>query len=443
MRSVRKKHTLQYDQDLLRRDEIVFMHQAGSTPCLAAIARAEGIWLEDVSGHRFIDLHGNNPHHIGYGHPRLIEAITRQIRTLPFTPRRFTDQPAVELAEKLCAIWPSGKGKVLFATGGSDAIEIALKIARVATGRYKTLSFYGSYHGSGFGALSVGGRPNDRPQRLGPLLTGALHAPPYYRSGKLRGGLAPDAEQWAEHSLECIRTIFHYEGGDIAAFIAEPIRNTPYVPPSWFWPEVRALCDRHGTLLIFDEIPTGLGKTGRMFASQYSAVPPDITVLGKALGGGMLPIAAVIASEVLDCAKDLSLGHYTHEKNPVTACAALTTLQIIEEEGLVENARQVGEWALARLREIGDRSPLITGVRGKGLLLAFDVCDHPHSGLTEGDIAASLARRLYAAGVSLSASSDGVLSMSAPLVISQSEMEIVLDRVETALREEASALGLV
>jgi len=157
----------------------------------------------------------------------------------------------------------------------------------------------------------------------------------------------------------------------------------------------------------------------------------------------MLPIAAVIASEVLDCAKDLSLGHYTHEKNPVTACAALTTLQIIEEEGLVENARQVGEWALARLREIGDRSPLVTGVRGKGLLLAFDVCDHPHSGLTEGDIAASLARRLYAAGVSLSASSDGVLSMSAPLVISQSEMEIVLDRVETALREEASALGLV
>lgn len=190
MRSVRKKHTLQYDQDLLRRDEIVFMHQAGSTPCLAAIARAEGIWLEDVSGHRFIDLHGNNTHHIGYGHPRLVEAITRQIRTLPFTPRRFTDQPAVELAEKLCAIWPSGKGKVLFATGGSDAIEIALKIARVATGRYKTLSFYGSYHGSGFGALSVGGRPNDRPQRLGPLLTGALHAPPYYRSGKLRGGLA-------------------------------------------------------------------------------------------------------------------------------------------------------------------------------------------------------------------------------------------------------------
>ncbi|MGE0007051.1 MAG: aspartate aminotransferase family protein [Parvibaculaceae bacterium] len=426
------------NRDLLRRDESAFLRQAGSTPCQAVIERAEGIWLHDVSGHRFIDMHGNNVHHIGYGHPRLIEAVMRQMRSLPFTPRRFTDAPAVELAERLRALWPGGQGKVLFATGGSDAMEIAMKLARIATGRYKTVSFYGSYHGSGFGALSIGGRRLDRPSRLGPLLPGALHVPPFYRSPAEAGGAACDAEHWAVHCLDCIRLTFEHDS-DIAAVIAEPIRSTPYVPPSWFWPEVRALCDRHGSLLIFDEIPTGLGKTGRMFASEHFGVRPDITVLGKALGGGMLPIAAVIAAEALDCAEDLTLGHYTHEKNPVTASAALATLDIIEDEDLVENAKRVGERALDRLRRMAERSPMVSGARGKGLLLAFDVRGCPSSGRQPGAVAASLARRLFKGGVSLSPSSEGVLSISAPLVIDMAQMDGALDLIEEALSEEHEA----
>ena len=126
--------------------------------------------------------------------------------------------------------------------------------------------------------------------------------------------------------------------GDVAAVICEPARAVPYLPPPGYWQSVREACDRHGALLIFDEIPTGLGKTGRMFACEHDDVVPDILVLGKALGGGILPIAAVIARADLDVGGDWAFGHYTHEKNPVTARAALTTIEIIEDEGLVENA---------------------------------------------------------------------------------------------------------
>ena len=176
-----KLHVTGAAREWLDRDEAAYLRQSGSTPCITAIKRAEGVWIEDHAGKRYIDLHGNSVHHLGYGHPRLIEALTKQLHELPFTPRRFTDEPAVLLAETLLQHWPGGKGKVLLTTGGSSAIELAMKIARVATGRHKTISFYDSYHGSGFGALSVGGRERDRSPRLGPLLDGAMHVPPFYR----------------------------------------------------------------------------------------------------------------------------------------------------------------------------------------------------------------------------------------------------------------------
>lgn len=140
-------------RELVEADARYFLHQSVSTPCLAALRRAEGIWIEDTAGRRYLDFHGNNVHHLGYGHPRLMAAIKRQLDELPFTPRRFTCAPAVELARRLVEISPPGLEKVLFATGGSDAIEIALKIARAATGRFKTLSFWDAFHGAGFWPL--------------------------------------------------------------------------------------------------------------------------------------------------------------------------------------------------------------------------------------------------------------------------------------------------
>ena len=238
--------------------------------------------------------------------------------------------------------------KVLFTTGGSDAVEVAVKIARAATGRFKTLSFWDAFHGAGFGAASLSGEALFRAGPAAPLVAGAQHAAPFacYRCPY---GHAVDAD--GQPMLERCRTacaaMVDYvlaREGDVAAVIAEPARAIPYLPPAGYWRAVQEACRRHGALLIFDEIPTGLGKTGRMFACEHDGVVPDILVLGKALGGGILPIAAVVARPELDVGGDWAFGHYTHEKNPVTARAALTTIEIIEDEGLVENAARVGAW---------------------------------------------------------------------------------------------------
>lgn len=420
----------------LERDAAAYLHQAGSTPCLTSIRSAAGVWLEDHDGKRYLDLYGNSTHHVGYRHPRMIEALTAQLNELTFAPRRFTDEPAVLLAEKLKSGWPGGDGRVLLTTGGSDAIELAMKIARVKTGRYKTISFYDSYHGNGFGALSIGGRYADRSRRLGPLLEGAIHVPPFYRQPESDGEEPVDSPRWANASLDAIRFAFERER-DIAAVIAEPIRSTPHIAPSGYWPEVRRLCDKHGALLVFDEIPTGLGKTGKLFSSEHVGARPDITVLGKALGGGILPIAAVIASSNLDCAPELSLGHYTHEKNPFCARAALTMLQIIEDDGLIGHAAELGTLATTRIAQMAQRHPLVRGVRGRGLLFAIAI-QPAATRRPLGDIVDSLFWRILDKGVNLSASEGHDLTITAPLVISRSELETGLELIEEAISEEWS-----
>ena len=187
-------------EPLLKRDAKAFLHQSLSSPCVSTIAKAEGIWIEDADGRRYMDFHGNSVHHIGYGHPRLVAAIKAQLDDLPFAPRRFTNDPAVELAEKLAAIAPGDLGKTLFTTGGSDANEVALKIARAATGRFKTVSFWDAFHGAGFGSASVGGEATFRSHIAGPLMPGTEHVAPFRllslslqsrRAGHVRVSLAP------------------------------------------------------------------------------------------------------------------------------------------------------------------------------------------------------------------------------------------------------------
>jgi len=355
-------------RELLEADNRFFLHQSLSTPCLAPINRVEGIWIEDTAGRRYMDFHGNNVHHIGYGHPRLVAALKEQIDELPFSPRRFTNKTAIALARKLSEITPGSLGKTLFATGGSDAIDMALKLARAATGRHKTISFWDSFHGAGFGGLSLGGEALFR-HNMGPLLPGSEHVAPFacyrcpYGYPEIDG--KPDTDACRLACARMIRYVLEKEE-DIAAVFAEPVRAVPYVPPPEFWQEVRAACDEYGALLVFDEIPNGLGKTGRMFTAEHFGVVPDIMVLGKALGGGMLPIAALVAKPELDVLADQALGHYTHEKNPLMARAALTTIEIIEDEGLVDNAARVGGKALERLNDLKARFALIGNVTGIG-----------------------------------------------------------------------------
>jgi 4-aminobutyrate aminotransferase len=423
---------------LLAEDERHFLRQSVSTPCLNAIAKAEGIWIEDVAGRRYMDFHGNNVHHIGYGHPRLKRAIAEQMDALPFAPRRYACAEAVALARKLGEIAPGSLSKVLFTTGGSDANEVAIKLARTATGRFKTLSFWDSFHGAGFGASALSGEALFRSGPAAPLVAGASHVAPFacYRcpygySVDEHG--APPLELCQTTCARMVDYVLSREG-DVAAVIAEPSRVVPYLPPPGFWQIVREACNRHGSLLIFDEIPSGLGKTGRMFACEHEGVVPDILVLGKALGGGILPIAAVIARPELDVGGDWAFGHYTHEKNPVTCRAALTTIEIIEEEGLVENARRVGEAALERLKAMKRDLPVIGDVRGRGLLLGIELVKDRATKEPDNELAEAVMYGALDRGLSFKTTMGNVITLTPPLTVTMDEMMRALAIVEDAIR---------
>jgi 4-aminobutyrate aminotransferase len=428
---------------LLARDSAAFLHQSVSTPCLAPIAKAEGLYIEDLAGRRYMDFHGNNVHHLGHGHPEVLAAIKAQLDALSFAPRRFAPARAVELAEQLNARFQTltgEAGRVLFTTGGSDALEVAIKLARAATGRFKTLSFWDAFHGAGFGASSVGGESLFRSGRLGPLLPGSEHVAPFgcYRCAyghPVDAGGQPNLAQCRLSCASMVRYVLEREG-DVAAVVAEPARAVPYVPPPGYWQAVREACNAHGTLLIFDEIPTGLGKTGRFFAAEHDGAAPDILVLGKALGGGVLPLAACVARTDLNVAGAFALGHYTHEKNPVTAAAALATLAVIERDGLVAHAAQVGARALERLQAMKDRHPLIGDVRGRGLLLGLELVTDRAS---KAPAAAAAERVLYRAlsrGLSFKTTMGNVLTLTPPLIVTQAQMDRALDILDDCLSDE-------
>ena len=435
-----REHLDEASRTLLARDSAAFVHQSVSTPCLSTIAKAEGLWIEDLAGRRYMDFHGNHVHHLGHGHPEVIAAIKQQLDALSFAPRRFAPLRAVELAEALNAKFRAltgQAGRVLFTTGGSDAVEVALKLARAATGRFKTLSFWDAFHGAGFGASSVGGESLFRSGRLGPLLPGSEHVAPFgcYRCAYGHEVDAAGQPQLQQCKLACasmVRYVLEREG-DVAAVIAEPARAVPFVPPPGYWQAVREACHAHGTLLIFDEIPTGLGKTGRFFAAEHDDAKPDIVVLGKALGGGVLPIAACIARADLDVAGAYAFGHYTHEKNPVTAAAALATLQVIEREGLVEHAAQVGAHALARLQEMKHRHPLIGDVRGRGLLLGIELVNDRDAKAPAPDAAEQVLYAALSRGLSFKTTMGNVLTLTPPLITTHAQMDAALDILDACL----------
>lgn len=386
--------------DLVARDARAFFHQEGSSPCIGAVTEAAGVWLTDDRGRRLLDLHGNTAHHIGYAHPRLVAALVRQLSDLTFSPRRYANEPATALAETLTARFRGGRSKLLLATGGSIAIEIAMRLARIATGRSGLIALEGAYHGHGIGSLALSSASLD--PRLGAPPRDIRHITPYWR----------DADRMLDELEQALRA-------GAAALIAEPVRSNCVVPPADLWPRAAALCARHGAKLIFDEIPSGLGKTGRFFAHEHFGVTPDIVVLGKALGGGILPIAAVLADAEMDVAPELAIGHYTHEKNPVTACAALTTLSILDDEGLVERAARSGEYAARRVATM----PQFSGLRGLGLLRALEL---------PAPNAANLVVAAAEAGVSTTAKDAAAIGFSPPLIIEEAEIDFALARLADA-----------
>ena len=388
---------------IVAEDSRLFMHQALSTPCLGAIERSEGIYLIDTDGRQLMDFHGNSAHQVGYGHPRVVAAIKEELDRLPFCPRRYTNRSAVLLAERLVALAPEGLDKILFAPCGSAAIGIALKVARYATGRYKTISMWDSFHGASLDAISIGGEAHFR-DGLGPLLPGALHVP----WPEVAGDAAAIESLLVAH-------------GDVGAVIAEPMRcTTMKMPPAAYWQRVRRLCDQYGALLIFDEIPTALGRTGSWFCTEQSTVEPDMLVLGKGLGGAAFPLAAVLMRGTLDRMADRSVGHYTHEKSSLGSAAALATLEVIEAEELLLNARTLGQYALEELRAFARNQPLIAEVRGIGLSIGIEI-NTASRGLH--DAAERIMYDCLRRGLSFKVSGGNVLTLTPPLVIQKWQLD--------------------
>jgi len=414
---------------VLQEDARVFLHQSLSTPCLNVLKSAHGAWIEDIDGRRYLDFHGNNVHQVGFGHPRVIAAIMEQLERLSFCTRRYTCEPAIALASKLAEAAPGDLKRVLFAPGGTTAIGMALKLARVATGRFKFVSMWDSFHGASLDAISVGGEADFR-QGIGPLLPGCEHMPPPdNRHCPFRCGSACNlaCADYVDYVLE--------KEGDVAAVIAETVRCTPFIPPADYWARIRRACDRHGTLLILDEIPIGLGRTGRLFACEHYGVVPDMLVLGKGLGGGIMPLAALLAREGLNVAADKALGHYTHEKNPVACAAGLATLEVIRQENLVESARCLGDYALGRLREMGLRHPLMGDVRGLGLLLGVELLRDRATLERATDEAESVMYAALARGLNFKITMGNILTLTPALIITQAEMDQALAILEACIAE--------
>lgn len=415
-------------QALLKRDSEVFLHQAMSTPCLDTLEAAEGIYVQDATGKKYMDFHGNNVHQLGYGHPHVIKRVQEQIAKLPFSPRRFTNETAIECAEKLTQICGGELNRVLFAPGGTSAVGMALKLARHITGNYKVVSLWDSFHGASLDAISVGGEACFR-QGMGPLMAGVERIPPAvsYR------GAFPVADGSDVHYADYLEYVIEKEGG-VGAFIAEAVRNTDVqVPSKAYWKRIREICDKHNVMLIIDDIPNGMGRSGEWFTYQAYDIEPDMLCIGKGLGGGLVPIAAMVTKDKYNTAEQISMGHYTHEKSPIGCAAALATMEAIEQEGLLDKAKADSQFMREKLLEMKAKYPVIGDVRGIGMLWGIELVTDHESKARAYDEAEAVLYQCLNNGVSFKVSQGNVIQLSPPLIITREQLTEALAIFEEAI----------
>ncbi|HEX7491185.1 MAG TPA: aspartate aminotransferase family protein [Candidatus Limnocylindrales bacterium] len=424
------RHLDEAARELLAEDARYFLHQSLSTPCLNVLAAAEGAWITDTSGRRYLDFHGNAVHQVGFGNERVVAAVIEQLQRLPFSPRRYTNRPAIALARKLVELAPGDLSRVLFTTSGATANSAAIQLARVATGRHKTISMWDAFHGGTLDTISIGGEAQFR-AGIGPLLAGTEHVPPPepyrcpFRCQDRAGACDLTCARYLEYVLE--------KEGDVAAVIAETVRNTPSIPSREYWQAVRAACDRHSALLILDEVPHALGRTGKFFTVEHFGIIPDILVIGKGLGGGIMPLAAMIARDGLNVAADRALGHFTHEKNPVACAAGLAVIEEIEERGLVRQAAELGAWALDELRSMQARHPLVGDIRGLGLLMGVELVRDRATREPAIDEAEAVMYECLSRGLNFKVAMGNVLHLSAPLIVTRDELGLAIAIIDDSL----------
>lgn len=390
----------------------------------------EGWWLDFAS----LSYQAN----LGHGHPRMVEAIKRQADKFCLTLPNHTFPAKEDLARKLLDLAPPGFDRVFFTLGGSEAVENAMKIARLVTGRYKTVSRYRSYHGSSLGAVSMSGDYRRPP--VEPALVGALHALDCY-CYRCPFGHPPNASNLA--CAEQFDTILGLDG-NVGAVFLEPIpgANGVLVPPPGYWKRVREICDKHGTLLVADEVLTGFGRTGRWLGIDHEGVVPDMITMAKGITGGYVPLGAVLVHERVSRHFDdhklyCGLTYYGH---PLACAAGNEAIDVYREEGLIEQAAAHEEPFRQGLEAIGQSVPgAAHDVRARGLLGAVEWRD----GMTPPFHAffAALNQRLGEQRIHAFAKADtGTLILAPPLVTTRLELEQGLERVADCVKQAAETL---
>jgi len=420
------------DADILEwlsRDAAVFLHQSLSTPCLNVIDSCEGIYLTDIHGKRYMDFHGNSVHQVGYRNPYVTARLKEQLDILPFSPRRYTNKAAIQLAEKLVSLLPATLNRVLFAPGGTSAVGMALKLARRVTGKQKVISVQGSFHGASLDAIAVGGEEQFR-KYMGQFFPETLFIPQadMYRNG-------PEQELQFAALLDELLT----HNNDVGAFIAETIRNTDVqIPSAEYWKRIREICDRHQVLLILDEIPIAFGRTGSLFAFEDYGMVPDILCLGKGLGAGAFPIAAMVTKDAYNIAGEISLGHYTHEKSPLGAAAALAMIEYTIGQQLIKKVNEDESFFRNELMLLKNEFSLIGDIRGKGLLWGVELVKDPLTKERAVEEAEAVLYECLKNGLSFKVSQGNVLQLCPPLIISRKQMADALLIIRGALQSVKS-----
>ncbi len=413
------------------------------------LVSGHGCTVVDAHGKTYLDaLSGLWLVNVGHGRQAIAEAMAQQARTLAYaSASRATTLPAIQLATLLAELAPGDLSTVLLSSGGSEAVESALKITRQyhtlrgESERYKVISRRGSYHGATYGAMSVSGAPQSVDPYYSPLVPGGLtvSAPYCYRCDYRKTYPSCDV-----YCVEAIEDLLIYENPrTVAAVIAEPISAAcgVVVPPPEYLPRLRDICDRHGVLLIFDEIITGFGRTGKMFAAEHWDVVPDIMTLAKGLSSGYAPIAATVCRTAIarqfDSAQEHALAHLLTFGGQAVACAAaLANVQILIQEDLVANAAAQGQYLLTRLHELATRHPTVGDVRGLGLLCALELVQDRRSKepfVAEGPESRRLLDILAELGMLTRA--DTNLYLAPPLCIQRHEVEQLIAMVDAGLTQ--------
>ena len=408
--------------------EITRLYRDHVNPDLARVIRisglgtledqAEGSRVWDHEGVEYLDMAGGyGMFSLGHRHPEVVQAVADQLYKMPMSAKVFLNPVMARLAAALAEIAPGDLQYSFFCNSGTEAVEGALKLARLATGRTNFVATHGAFHGKSTGGLAVSGRPGYR-EPFQPLMPGVKHVP-----------------------FGDLKALDQVVDSDTAGVILEPIQGEGgiQVAPDGYLQGVREICTRKKALMVADEVQTGLGRTGRMFAVQHWEVEPDLLVLAKALGGGVMPIGAILGTpEVWKAFRGRPLIHTsTFGGSPLACAAGLATLQILRKDRLPERAATEGAWFLDRLRELVARNPDICAeARGLGLMLGLELTEERFG----GSIISEMARRRVIAVYTLN--QPRVIRFEPPLTVSRQDLELALEALEASILRTRETFSL-